>query len=116
MICPLCQHKLTKIKGDWGTGFECRKGYIYLAKDYPVCHYAYRIYTKVDKEEIRYLLLPFIVYSYPKGNYSKLSTFFKEGEMIHHGIKEIKKLPFIEANSDNADYLINKFNIYLTFL
>jgi hypothetical protein len=117
--CPICNQPLTEIKGNYGYGFECRAKYFYLEKDYPICHYAYRNFVKEIKEEYRYLLYPFVLYSYPNAQYSKLILLYKEGDMLtkyHHGMLNIITLPCIKPDLSNLDKLFEKFNMYLTFL
>lgn len=117
MNCPLCNKPLTEIKGDYGHGFECRNDYFYLEKDYPICHYTYRFYKnyKVDNEEYRYLLYPFVVYSYPDTQHSNLIVLYKEGDMSHHGMLDLATLPLTTPTPDNFNHLIEKFTTYLIF-
>jgi hypothetical protein len=117
MICPYCQSTLTEIKADYGTGFECRKNYFYLEKDYPICHYTYREYQN-DPEtrlEHRYLFFPFVIYSYPEIDKSEILLLYKEGDMSHHGMLEIATTACITPDFSNINHLIDKLNLYLTF-
>ncbi len=116
MICPICQVELTEIGGETWFGYECRAGYIYLETDYPVCHYAYRHYRdRKPPIEHRYIFYPFIIHSFPKGNYSEIDYFYKTEDMNHFGMKRLYTTDYILPDVNNLNILIDKLNLYLTF-
>lgn len=117
MICPICQAELTQIGGETWYGYECRAGYIYLEKDYPVCHYAYRHYFRDRKpeKEHRYIFFPFIIHSYPKENQSDIDVFYKTEGMNHLGMRQLITTDYITPDISNLDSLLEKLNLYLTF-
>lgn len=117
MICPICQAELVDIGGETWYGYECRKDYLYLEKDYPVCHYAFRHYRdRKPAKEHRYIIYPFVIYSHPDVNESQLYYLYKEGDMSHHGQLHIVTSEYITPDFSNLNPLIEKLNTYLTFL
>lgn len=116
MNCPICQAELTEIGGETWYGYECRTGYIYLEKDYPVCHYAFRHFTdRVPTKEYRYIFFPFIIHSYPKENKSVVDVFYKTEGMNHMGMRQIFETDYIIPDLNNIDSFLDKLNLYLTF-
>lgn len=116
MNCPICNKPLTKIKGDYGHGFECRKGYFYLQKDYPICHYAYREFNnKNPKIEHRYLFFPFVIYSFPDINESHIHYLHKDDELNRHESNHIINTNCIIPDVTKLDELMEKLHTYLIF-
>lgn len=111
--CLLCHNNLTFVQNGSIIIYQCRKKYIYLGKDNPICHYTFSHHNNWIEEkhptQHRFVVYPFVALTFVKDNKSKI---------LHLGNRNIEELcwaPAIYVNSDNYDYMLKKFNLYLLF-